>query len=81
MDVSVLYAVADRMDEVAGVLRARVAHIALGSTTTHWYSPAGRIYFARIEEITAQLSECAVRVGELAERVRLHAARILANLP
>src|SRR5664279_2800046 len=76
MDLSPLRAVADRLDEVASVLRARAGHIALGAATARWYSPAARTYFGQIDEVTAQLSDCARRIDALAERVRRHIAPV-----
>jgi hypothetical protein len=76
MDVQPLYVAADRMDEVAAVLRARARHIAAGAASTQWRSTAARAYFDRIDAATAQLVSAATRVNALADRVRSHALRI-----
>jgi hypothetical protein len=61
---------ADRIDDAAAVLRARAALIGLHVATTGWRSPAARIYFARLDDITVELVGCAARVADLAELAR-----------
>jgi hypothetical protein len=78
VDVSYLYVAADRIDELAGVVRARAVLIGLHSAATRWNSPASRAYFARIDDIAVTLNGCAGRMSELAEQVRRHAAAVAA---
>lgn len=78
--MSPLYLGAARLDEHAAILRARATRVGLGAATTRWYSPAGRTYFARLDDATHQLTACATQLDALAELVRSHAARLL-NLP
>jgi hypothetical protein len=73
MDVSGLFAFADRIDDIAAKLRARAALIGLHTATTRWYSPASRKYFAQLDHVTATLTGCAARLGDLAELARVHA--------
>jgi hypothetical protein len=68
-----LLTAADRIDDAAAVLRARAALIGLHGATTRWRSPAARVYFARLDDITAELTGCAARVADLAELTRRHA--------
>ncbi len=70
-----LLSAATRIDDAAAVLRARAALIGLHGATTGWRSPAARIYFARLEDMTAELAGCATRIADLAELVRRHALR------
>jgi hypothetical protein len=43
-----------------------------------WQSPAARICRARIDAVTVDLVTCALQADGVAERLRLHAARIRA---
>ncbi|HZZ95524.1 MAG TPA: hypothetical protein VFE19_00810 [Jatrophihabitantaceae bacterium] len=70
-----LLAAAGRIDDAAAVLRARATLIGLHSATTRWRSPAARIYFTRLDDITAELIGCAARVADLAELTRRQATR------
>lgn len=74
MDVSALLQAAERIDELAATLRARAALIGLHAATTHWYSPASRAYFARLDDVTGDLTRCAARMNAVAELARRHAA-------
>jgi hypothetical protein len=70
---TVLLDAADRIDDAAAVLRARAALIGLHVATTRWRSPAARVYFTRLDDITAGLTGCAARVTDLAELARRQA--------
>ena len=78
-DVSVLLRATERLDDLAAALRARAALIAAQTAATRWYSPASRAYFARIDDVTAELTGCAQRVSELADLARRHAALVRAH--
>jgi hypothetical protein len=78
VDASGLYLAADRIDELAGIVRARGMLIGLHGATVRWQSPAARAYFRHIDDIAATLTGCAARMGELAELTRRHAAAVVA---
>jgi SLT domain-containing protein len=73
VDVLALYAFAARVDELAATLRARATQIGIQAATTRWHSPASRVFFARLDNVTAALSTCSARMGEVADLARLQA--------
>lgn len=81
MDLLPLFRAADRMEEMAGILRARAAIIGAGAAATRWNSPAARNYHEYIDEVTAQLAGCALRLTTLADQVRTHALIVRAATP
>jgi hypothetical protein len=78
MDTTGLSCAADRIDSHAEVLRGRARLLALHRDSVRWQSPAARICRSRIDAVTADLLAGAARAAEVAERLRLHAARIRA---
>ena len=78
MDTTGLCVAADRIDSHAAVLRTRAGLLAAHRDAVRWQSPAARICRAHIDAVTADLVSCAVQAGAVAERLRLHAARIRA---
>lgn len=75
MDVPALYATAGRVDELAEVVHARAALIALHAATSRWRSPAARTYLARLEDTTAALNACVTSLHGFADLLRSHATR------
>ena len=73
MDALALYAFAARIDEHAATLRARAAQIGMQAAATRWHSPASRVFFARLDNVTAALGICSQRMTDVADLARLQA--------
>jgi hypothetical protein len=73
VDVFALYAFAARIDELAATLRTRAAQIGMQAAATRWHSPASRVFFARLDNVTAALGMCSARMCEVAELARTQA--------
>jgi hypothetical protein len=80
VDTAALTAAAWRVEDLAGVLRARGYLLAAHAAALRWRSPAARLFFARVEGALAQLADCSAQSDALAEAMRARASR-LGRLP
>jgi hypothetical protein len=75
MDTTGLYASADRVDDLAELLRARAARIELQAVTAQWHSPAARAFFAHLDDVSSSLTGCVTRLHDFAALMRTCARR------
>jgi hypothetical protein len=73
MDVAALCATASRVDELAEVVQARTALIALHASTSQWRSPAARAYATHLDDTMAALDACGTGLHGFAALLRRHA--------
>lgn len=77
MDATGLYAIADRLDGQAELVRARGQLLAMHRDRLRWHSPAARHWRAEMDIIVTDMLAWSARAGVLADEVRAHAARVL----
>jgi hypothetical protein len=75
MDVPALYATAGRIDELAEVVQARAALIALHAATSPWRSPAARSYLTHLDDTMATVAASVSALHGFATMLRTHATR------